>query len=295
MELKPFVPEHSHVGTDWHRGCLACLGEYDYETETIRKYWNDKQPSLWYSKKNYGTKEYYDEVENLRYNKFYPYIPNIAEFNEHKGEKVLEIGVGMGIDLKQYLQGGADCCGIDLTEGAIQQTRKTLRMYNLTANLQVMNTQLLKFKNNTFDLVYSFGVLHHTPKTQQAINEIYRVLKPEGKAIIMLYSKSWQHYVMRVFIAGILGGELRRFARKKSRGLLELPFYYGYWDYVMQDLINKYSEAYGFCPLTKLYHKKQVKFFFRNFKEVKIKHYHYKNNFFQRKYMQGNWIIKAIK
>ena len=63
----------------------------------------------------------------------------------------------------------------------------------------------------------------------------------------------------------------------------------------MQELINKYSEAYGFSPLTKLYHKSEVKKFFEKFREVEIKHYHYKNNFWQRRYMQGNWIIKAIK
>lgn len=241
----------------------------------IRKYWNDKQPSLWYSKKNYGTREYYEEVEKKRYSKYYPYIPKIAEFNKHKGENILEIGIGMGMDLKQYLKGGTICHGIDLTEGSVEQTRKHLNMYGLKANLQVMDAEDMKFDDNTFDLVYCFGVLHHTPDTQKAIDEIYRVLKPGGKVIVMLYSKSWQHYVIRIGIAGIIGRELFRMS--------------------MQDLINKYSEAYGFSPLTKLYKKREALRLFNKFDNVKIRHYHYKNDFFQTGYYMGNWIIKGIK
>ncbi len=244
--------------------------------QNIKQYWQDKQPSLWYSKKSHGTKEYYDDVEQKRYNIFYPYIPKIAEFDKHKGEKVLEIGVGMGTDLKQYIRSGTICYGIDLTEGSIEETKKHLDVYGLNANLQVMDAKNLEFDGNTFDLVYSFGTLHHTPNTQKAIDEVHRVLKPDGKAIIMIYSKSWQHYLRRVLRIGIIGGELKRLGS-------------------MQELINVYSEAYGFSPLTKLYHKREIKEFFKNFKNVKIRHYHYKNNFFQTIYMQGNWIIKAIK
>lgn len=254
--------------------------------EEIKKYWNRKQPSKWYSKKDYGTKEYYDEIEYRRYNYFCPYIPINAEFEAHKGEKVLEIGVGLGTDLKQYAKNGALCYGTDLTEGAIEETQKHLAVYELHANLQVMDAENLKFDDNTFDIVYSFGVLHHTPDTQRAINEIYRVLKPGGKSIIMLYSKSWQHYAIRIGVAGIIGRELFRMS--------------------MQDLINKYSEAYGFSPLTKLYHRHEVKRFFKNFSKIHVSHWHYKvpykNGILQklaslrnRKFLQGNWIIKAIK
>ena len=250
---------------------------------TIKKYWEDKQPAKWYSKKEYGTKEYYDDVEYKRYNSYYPYLPIVSEFDLHKGHKVLEIGVALGTDLKQYAQGGAICYGIDLTESSIKETRNFLETYGLNANLQVMDAENLQFDDNTFDLVYSFGVLHHTPDTQKTIDEIYRVLKPKGRVIIMLYSKSWQHYIIRVGFIGIWYGELKRMSK------LSL--------YPMKELINKYSEAYGNSPLTKLYNKKQVKEFFKNFKEIEIKHYHYKNNFFQYKsgYYMGNWVIKGNK
>ena len=254
--------------------------------QEIKEYWNGKQPSKWYSKKEYGTKGYYDEVEFRRYNYFCPYIPINAEFDQHRAEKVLEVGVGLGTDLKQYAKNGAICYGTDLTEGAIDETRKHLEIYGLKANLQSMDAEDLKFEDNTFDLVYSFGVLHHTPDTQKSIDEIYRVLKPGGKAIIMLYSKTWQHYLIRVLYAGIIGRELFRMS--------------------MQELINKYSEAYGFSPLTKLYSRKEIKKMFIKFSKMNISHWHYKvkerNGIIQkikslknRKFLQGNWIIKAIK
>jgi len=254
--------------------------------EDIKNYWNRKQPSEWYSKNEYGTKEYYNEVEQRRYNYFCPYIPINAEFTDYKGKKVLEVGVGMGTDLKQYAKNGALCYGTDLTEGAIDETQKHLAVYGLNANLQVMDAENLEFEDNTFDLVYSFGVLHHTPDTQKSIDEIYRVLKPGGKAIIMLYSKSWQHYMIRIGIVGIIGRELFRMS--------------------MQDLINKYSEAYGFSPLTKLYNKKEVNQLFVQFQNINISHWHYKvkerkgiiqkiKSLRNRKFLQGNWIIKAIK
>ncbi len=252
----------------------------------IRRYWNDKQPGQWYSKQKTGEKEYYDDIDYKRYNIFSPYIPKIAEFSEHKGEKVLEVGIGMGLDLKQYSKNGAICYGIDLTEGAVNKAKRVFEIYGLKAELQVMDAENLKFDDNTFDLVYSMGVLHHTPNTQKAINGICRILKPGGKAIVMLYSKSWQHYVIRVFYAGIIGRELFRMS--------------------MQELINKYSEAYGFSPLTKLYSRKEVKSFFTKFSQVDVSHWHYKvpdkNGIMQkikslknRKYLQGNWVIKAIK
>lgn len=243
----------------------------DGEKQQIKQYWNDKQPNSWYG-------ESIEEIEQKKYNCFYPYIPKIADFQNYKGKKVLEIGTGLGLDLKQYAQNGADCYGIDLTEGTINKTRETLGHFNLKADLQVMDAEELKFEDNTFDLVYSFGVLHHIPHTQVAIDEIYRVLKPNGKAIIMLYSKSWQHYVLRVGYWGILRGMIKQLGG-------------------IQELTNYFSEAYGNCPLTKLYHKKDLKIMFDKFKDIEIKHYHYKNNFFQtiRGYYMGNWIIKALK
>lgn len=243
----------------------------------IKHYWQDKQPNKWYSdrQKYQSDREYYEAIEKKKYEYFYPHIKLMAEFDQHKNEKILEVGIGMGIDLLQYAKNGAVCYGIDLTEGAIEETKKLFQAFSLNADLQVMDAETLQFEDNTFDLVCSFGVLHHTPNTQKAINEIFRVLKPKGKAIILLYSKSWQHYAIMVGIAGIIGLELLKMS--------------------MQELINKYSEAYGFSPLTKLYSKKEIKQMFSSFKDVEISHFHYQNNFFQRRYLQGNWIIKAVK
>ena len=259
--------------------------------QIIKEYWEDKQPGKWYSKKEYGTKEYYEEVAFKRHNHYCIWINCYAGFDQYKGKKILEVGVGMGTDLKQYAQYGANCYGVDLPEGSITATRKHLETFRLTADLQVMDAEDLKFEDNIFDMVYSFGVLHHTPETQKAIDEIYRVLKPNGKVIIMLYSRTWKHYILRVLWIGILHGKLI-----KHKGI--------------QGLINYYSEAYGDSPLTKLYSKRQIKNFLSTFNDVKISHWHYKatlptNSIIEVydsirdrkgwKFMQGNWIITGEK
>jgi ubiquinone/menaquinone biosynthesis C-methylase UbiE len=256
--------------------------------EEIRSYWNRKQPSKWYSALPEGTQEYYLDVEKKRYEVFCPYIPHIAEFDRWKGKKVLEVGVGMGIDHWQYVKNGAITYGVDLTDGAIEETKKLLSAFGLHSELKRMDAEHLEFPDDYFDMVYSMGVLHHTPATQQAIDEIQRVLKPGGKAIIMLYSKDWHHYVIRVLWKGVMKGHLR---------LVN-------WD--LQELTNVHSEAYGHCPLTKLYHRKEIRKIFSKFSKADIRHYHYKSksmnpiiNSLQsvksRKYLQGNWVIKAIK
>lgn len=250
--------------------------------QQIKEYWNDKQPNLWYGK-DYG------EIEHKKYNEYYPYLPLVCEFDNYKGKNVLEIGVGMGIDLKQYAQNGAICYGTDLTEGSINKTKHLFETYNLKANLQVMDAENLKFEDNTFDMVCSYGVLHHTPDTQKAIDEIHRVLKPNGKVIIILYSRTWKHYLRRVLLAGII-----------QRDLFKLG---------MQELVNKYSEAYGNSPLTKLYSKRHINIMFTKFRDVKISHWHYRIKHPQGlrqtlgsikdrkgwKFMQGNWLIKGYK
>lgn len=118
-----------------------------------------------------------------------PYILEFAHFHEMRGLKVLEIGVGLGADHQRLAESGANLWGIDLTERAIQHTRRRLGLFGLTSNLAVGDSEALDFSVNSFDRVYSWGVIHHSPNTSKAVSEILRVLKPEGRAIIMIYHK----------------------------------------------------------------------------------------------------------
>ncbi|MSR44634.1 MAG: class I SAM-dependent methyltransferase [Phycisphaerales bacterium] len=130
----------------------------------------------------------YEEHAKLRY-ELEPLIPPFAEFPATAGKRVLEIGVGLGADHQRFAEAGAELYGIDLTERAIDHTRRRLDALGLRSVLAVGDAEDLTFANNSFDVVYSWGVLHHSPDSQRAISEVFRVLKVGGIARIMIYSK----------------------------------------------------------------------------------------------------------
>jgi len=126
-----------------------------------------------------NSREGYSRQLEERY-RLEPFIPPFAEFKSAKGRKVLEIGVGLGADHQRFAEAGADLYGIDLTERAVEHTRHRLALFGLTSSLAVGDAENLEFPDESFDQVYSWGVLHHSPDTQTAINEVWRVLKPGG-------------------------------------------------------------------------------------------------------------------
>jgi ubiquinone/menaquinone biosynthesis C-methylase UbiE len=220
----------------------------------IRDYWEDKTPQHWYSKKSPGTREYYDEIQEYRYSKAYPYLPELAEFATHGGKKVLEVGCGQGTDLYQFAKNGAEVTGIDLTEGAVNRSRELFAAYDTEARLETGNAEsLAQFSDNTFDVVYSFGVLHHTPNTGQCFESIHRVLKPGGKAYIMVYAKGL-NYLIKFSIFHVLKG-----------GFLRGSF---------QDTINRNTEYQRNSPLTKMYSKKEGRQLAHLFRNLEVKKLH---------------------
>ena len=221
------------------------------EKQTIKEYWEKSAPQTWYSDKEPLSIEWFNEIEYKRYNLYLECFNEMFEYEYHYKEKVLEIGCGVGTDLVRFAKNGALCSAIDLTEFAIKTTKKHFELKNLKyEELLVADAEDLPFNDNTFDLVISFGVIHHTPDIQKCVNEIYRVLKPEGSAIILIYSRGWKHYFKRVFIHGILLGGLIR---------------YGY-----SRLINRQTEVHGNSPLTYVHKKREVKKLFNIFGELKI-------------------------
>ena len=129
------------------------------------------------------------EIQSQRRYELEPFILDFARFDEFKRKKVLEIGVGLGADHQKFVEAGADLYGIDLTDRAVAHTRNRLNCFNLKSTLNVGDAEQLAFTDETFDLVYSWGVLHHSPETPKAIAEVWRVLKWGGGAKIMIYNK----------------------------------------------------------------------------------------------------------
>jgi len=116
-----------------------------------------------------------------------PHIPAFAGFALSSGLRVLEIGVGMGADYEQWLKAGAVATGIDLSTASLERARRRCELSGLKPDLYEADAEHLPFPDESFDVVYSYGVMHHSPSTEQCLQEAWRVLKPGGQARIMLY------------------------------------------------------------------------------------------------------------
>jgi ubiquinone/menaquinone biosynthesis C-methylase UbiE len=133
--------------------------------------------------------EYY-ESHSLKRFELEPYIRDFASFNEGRDRDVLEIGVGMGADHVEWAKSKpSTLSGIDLTPRSVEHTQKRLAIYGFVSDVRVGDAEALPYESNSFDLVYSWGVLHHSPDTPQAIQEVFRVLRPGGTARVMIYHK----------------------------------------------------------------------------------------------------------
>ena len=162
--------------------------------DDVKTYWNNRPCNIRHSTKEVGTRDYFDEVEARKYF-VEPHIPPFADFKKWAGKKVLEVGCGIGTDATNFARAGADYTGIELSSESLDVTRKRFEVFGLKGNLHSGNAEELtqQLPEKTFDLVYSFGVLHHTPNPAAAYAEIRKVIKDDGELRIMLYARnSWK-------------------------------------------------------------------------------------------------------
>lgn len=132
--------------------------------------------------------EWFHTVEQTRYEQE-PMVHSVAQFTRWAGKRVLEIGVGAGADHLQFARAGADLHGVDLTDAAIDTTRAHLALHGLTSDLRRVDAERLPFPDGHFDVVYSWGVIHHAEHPERIIAEVHRVLRPGGVFIGMLYAR----------------------------------------------------------------------------------------------------------
>ena len=229
--------------------------ELEEDKQRARDQWSrDPAGAIYGREYEFATREFFDVVERHRYQEYAPWMARVMGFNEFAGARLLEVGCGMGTDLLQFARGGAKVTGVDLTPRSVETSRRHLELYGERGDFALSDAENLPFADASFDVVYSNGVLHHTPDTARSVREIHRVLRPGGLARVMLYHRGSLHYWLQIFFRyGILGGG---FLRGKSTAQ------------ILSERIE-INEGGG-RPLVKVYSRRQARELFSMFAEVKV-------------------------
>jgi 2-polyprenyl-3-methyl-5-hydroxy-6-metoxy-1,4-benzoquinol methylase len=219
--------------------------------DQVRAYWNRRPCNIRHSTKPIGSREYFDEVEARKYF-VEPHIPKFAEFERWRGKKVLEIGCGIGTDSINFARAGAEITVVDLSDESIDLCKKRFEVFGLKGNFYSGDAEHLSefLPVEKYDLVYSFGVIHHTPHPERVFEQIKLYCKPETELRVMLYSKwSWK----ALWILAIYG-----------KG--------AFWR--ADELVRTYSEAQTGSPVTFSYSFDGVRRLMHDYDVVKIRKDH---------------------
>jgi len=202
----------------------------------VQDYWNARPCNIRHSTKPVGTMEYFNEVEQRKY-KVEPHIPGFAEFEKWRGKRVLEIGCGIGTDTINFARAGAQVTAVDLSEKSIAMARRRAEVFGLADRIRFVQADSEHLSEylpaEQFDLIYSFGVIHHTPHPERVMAQLPRYLKPDSTVKIMVYNRwSWK--------------------------VIWILFRYGKGQvWKLDRLIADNSEAQNGCPVTYVYSRRQ--------------------------------------
>jgi len=167
----------------------------DSMLEKIGNYWNDHIHDLELAKHPVGSKGFFADLDEYRFDKLH-YLAKVVDFKGYAGKKVLEVGCGVGIDLIRFAKGGAQVTGVDLAKTSIDLANKYFAHHNVQGNLQIGNGEDLEFEDDTFDMVYAHGVIQYTANAEKMVDELLRVVKPNGQAIMMVYNRNgWLNFM----------------------------------------------------------------------------------------------------
>lgn len=195
--------------------------------DEIQRYWNERIHDLEMTKHPVGSREFFDDLDDYRFDKLH-YLPRLVDFSSFRGERLLEVGCGIGTDLVRFARGGARVTGIDLSATAVDLAERNFTLHDVAAQeLRVANGEALPFADGSFDVVYAHGVVQYTADPSRLIRECHRVLKPGGRGIFMVYNRvSWLNglsAVMKVPLEHEDAPVLRKFSIGEFRSLLA-PF-----------------------------------------------------------------------
>jgi 2-polyprenyl-3-methyl-5-hydroxy-6-metoxy-1,4-benzoquinol methylase len=225
------------------------------EKQRAREQWSHDPAGAVYGREHeFGSREFFDAVERHRYTEYAPWMPAVMGFEKFAGARLLEVGCGMGTDLLQFARGGAKVTGIDLTPRSIAISRRHFEVYGQRGEFAISDCEKLPFTSESFDVVYSNGVLHHTPDTAGAVRELHRVLRRGGQARVMLYHRGSVAYWLQIILRhGLLRGELLR-------------------GHSPEQIMGRYVEVNegGGCPLVKVFSRSEARKLFSMFCDVSV-------------------------
>lgn len=219
--------------------------------ERVKKYWDARPCNIRHSPSPVGTREYFDEVEARKYF-VEPHIPGFAQFERWRGKKVLEIGCGIGTDSINFARHGANLTVLELSTASLELCKKRFEVYGLQAEFIEGNAENLTalVPDIDYDLIYSFGVIHHSPSPEAIIAEIHKLARPQTEVRLMLYSR-WSWKVFWILL-------------RHGRG--------AFWK--LSELVARHSEAETGCPVTFTYSGRQVWDLLHDFDVVELRKEH---------------------
>lgn len=165
----------------------------------VQDFWNARPCNLRHSNAPVGTKQYFDEVEERKYF-VEPHIPGFADFPNWAGKRVLEIGCGMGTDATNFARNGAIYTGVELSSESLNLAKQRFEVFGLSGRFIEGNAEEIDqlLKGETFDLIYSFGVLHHTPNLENALKGIHTLMHAKSVFKMMVYAEnSWKSAMIK--------------------------------------------------------------------------------------------------
>ena len=213
-------------------------GFSDVEIQSVRDYWNRRPCNIRHSTAEIGTKEYFDQVEARKY-LVEPHIPAFADFANWKGKKVLEIGCGIGTDTINFARAGAEVTAVDLSSKSLKLAAKRAEVFGFSDRINFYEANAEKLSEyipaQKYDLVYSFGVIHHSPHPEKIIGQIrdYFIHPGSTLKLMVYYRYSWKVFWMLI--------------QEKGR----------FWK--LDKIIARHSEAQTGCPVTYSYTRKTIK------------------------------------
>jgi len=205
--------------------------------QEVKDYWNARPCNVRHSAAVIGSEDYFNQVEARKYF-IEPHIPGFAEFERWRGKKVLEIGCGIGTDTMNFARAGASVTAVDLSAESLKLAKKRAEVFGLSDRIMFFEANAERLSDfiepERYDLVYSFGVIHHSPEPEKIISQIRSNFVSQGSTLkLMVYHRrSWKVFWM------LLQERMK------------------FWD--LDSIIAKHSEAQTGCPITYSYSRDSV-------------------------------------